>query len=117
MIGNISCFVMGCNEPVIGQFMGHKGNCGRFYCAQHSSDTLCAECAKRKALDEEMERIRQKAEQVCQEYEKSAETLYSRVSQQGALPAILTSIGAFIIGLLMDRASGTGVTATLVCLN
>lgn len=53
---NVSCAVAGCANPVIGQCTGYKGSCGRFYCAAHSTDRLCADCARRKLEDETAQR-------------------------------------------------------------
>ncbi len=49
---NISCSSPGCTNPVIGQCIGYKGSCGRYYCAPHTSERLCADCAKQKLQDE-----------------------------------------------------------------
>ena len=57
MAREIQCSVPGCTEPVVGQCTGYKSTCLRFYCAQHSSGTLCSECASQKAYDKEVQRI------------------------------------------------------------
>ena len=54
---SVSCAVPGCASPVIGQCTGYKGTCGRYYCTDHSTGTLCADCAGRKAEDERTERV------------------------------------------------------------
>jgi len=43
-MNNISCSVVDCNEPVIGQCQGYHEPCGRFYCKRHSVGKLCDEC-------------------------------------------------------------------------
>jgi len=69
---NIACSVPGCTWPVIGQCTGYKKTCQRFYCQEHSSDTLCADCAGRKTADEQTELIYQDylatAKKVSQEF-------------------------------------------------
>lgn len=76
---NIQCSVSGCNNPVIGQCTGYKGDCGKFYCAQHSSDGLCAECVAQKAHDEFVAKTFaeywQLADQVKRESEPFSEAL------------------------------------------
>lgn len=42
--GGIACYVPSCTQSVIGQCMGYNRNCGRFYCAQHSSEIICSDC-------------------------------------------------------------------------
>lgn len=67
MATNIACFVPGCKNPVIGQCQGHKGTCGRFYCAEHSVSALCADCAKAKLEDDMVEDYFNTAEQLKRE--------------------------------------------------
>ena len=55
MAGNIGCFTVGCNDPVVGQCSGYKDNCGQFYCHTHSAGKLCVECGERKAYEEKLE--------------------------------------------------------------
>lgn len=52
----VGCF-KGCGNPVVGQCSGYEGTCGQFYCAEHSSNKLCAECAERKAHDERVQAL------------------------------------------------------------
>lgn len=54
---NIACSVPKCSNPVIGQCTGYKKTCGRYYCHEHSSDTLCADCGSQKAADEHAEMV------------------------------------------------------------
>ena len=49
---NIGCSSPGCTNPVIGQCVGYKGSCGRYYCATHTSERLCPDCARQKLQDE-----------------------------------------------------------------
>lgn len=63
---NIACSAPNCTNPVIGQCTGYKKTCGKYYCREHSSDTLCFDCANKKAMDEH-------AELVYQEYLALAE--------------------------------------------
>lgn len=59
MVGNLGCFITGCNNPVIGQCSGYEGSCGQFYCHTHSIEKLCGECGGRKARDEAIHRTYQ----------------------------------------------------------
>ncbi len=52
MNGNFSCSESGCSEPIVGQCMGYKAPCGRFYCAKHSKGRLCTSCAAAEVQDE-----------------------------------------------------------------
>ena len=54
---NIACSVPKCVNPVIGQCTGYKKTCGRYYCHEHSSGTLCADCSNQKAADEHAEAV------------------------------------------------------------
>ena len=65
---NIACSAPGCTNPVIGQCTGYKRACGKYYCREHSIDTLCIECANRKSVDEQ-------AEKIYQEYLNAAEKI------------------------------------------
>ncbi|MDI6694297.1 MAG: hypothetical protein QME21_04565 [Anaerolineales bacterium] len=65
---NIACSAPGCTNPVIGQCTGYEKACGKYYCREHSIDTLCIECANRKSADEQ-------AEKIYQEYLNAAEKI------------------------------------------
>ncbi len=52
---NIACSVPSCANPVIGQCTGYQKICGKYYCREHSSDTLCFDCASQKVADENAE--------------------------------------------------------------
>ncbi len=54
---NIACSAPDCTNPVIGQCTGYKKTCGKYYCREHSTDTLCFDCSNQKAADEEAEKI------------------------------------------------------------
>ncbi|PKN91072.1 MAG: hypothetical protein CVU44_20875 [Chloroflexi bacterium HGW-Chloroflexi-6] len=73
----IACSQSGCTNPVIGQCTGHKKTCGRYYCHEHSIDTLCSDCANQKIADEKTEAeqklAKERAEAIYQEYLKLAE--------------------------------------------
>jgi hypothetical protein len=70
---NIACSTLGCTNSVIGQCTGYKKACGRYYCHEHSSSTLCGDCAKQKMADEYAELEQRQAELVYQEYLALAE--------------------------------------------
>ena len=86
---NVSCAVPGCTNPVIGQCTGYKGTCGRFYCAAHSTDRLCADCARQKLEDEI-------AQRTYEDYLHTAERLQRKL-RSAALPIVLC---AGVIGIL-----------------
>ena len=48
---NVACATQGCQNPVIGQCAGYKKKCGKFFCAEHTTDSLCRECAEQKEYD------------------------------------------------------------------
>ncbi len=91
---NVACSTSGCTNPVVGQCSGYKGNCGRFYCAKHSSDGLCPACAARKARDIEEQRM-------LAEYTQKAESIgVGRGCSSWAFifGVILVAIGCMIVG-------------------
>ena len=76
--GNISCYYLGCMNPVVGQCQGYPGHCGRFYCAEHSRSehpkgVLCLECAQRLAKDREEQERKEIQERLLQLYLDAAE--------------------------------------------
>ncbi|MBL8133509.1 MAG: hypothetical protein JNL42_16730 [Anaerolineae bacterium] len=83
MVVSGACFSPGCQNPVIGQCPGHGKTCLRFYCAAHSTDGLCSECANRKHAEQEAQRI-------YQDYLKTAEGLF--------VPGCGTQIALFSLG-------------------
>jgi len=52
---NIACSAPDCHNPVIGQCTGYKKTCGKYYCREHSTDTLCFDCSSEKAAEEHAE--------------------------------------------------------------
>jgi len=54
-VSNIACSASNCQNPVIGQCTGYKKTCGRYYCREHSTDTLCFDCSTEKAAEEQAE--------------------------------------------------------------
>ncbi len=92
---NVACAVSGCTNPIIGQCTGYKGSCGRYYCATHSSGTLCADCANRKAEEERLQ-------QVYEDYLRTAEKLRKDVSsftERGGVGLLSLVAFALPIGL------------------
>lgn len=92
---NISCSFPGCTNPVIGQCTGYQGSCGRFYCAIHSSATLCYEHAEQKRTDEI-------AEKIYNDYLETASEIYGEVRTLTTISAVI--FGA--IGILLVLAGG-----------
>lgn len=98
---SVSCAVPGCASPVIGQCTGYKGSCGRYYCAVHSTGTLCSDCAGRKAEDERIERV-------SADYLQTIKTLQREVRSAAFNQQIaLTGVGAVLAGLI-----GCGLTSS-----
>jgi hypothetical protein len=54
---NIACSAPNCANSVIGQCTGYQKTCGKYYCREHSSDTLCFDCSSQKAADENAELV------------------------------------------------------------
>ena len=92
MYPNIACSVSGCTNPVIGQCPGYKGGCGRYYCATHGSNGLCADCARRKLEDE-----------IYEDYLQTAERLRREVGWVGMPIFIGVAIVSFIFGFAIGR--------------
>ncbi len=100
---NIRCAVVGCTNPVIGQCTGYQGNCGKFYCAQHSDGTLCADCASQKAADEQALAIQQDYVQTAQRVEQEARNL--ALKTHGFLLLVIGSIVLLIISPAFGSAA------------
>jgi len=98
---NLSCSVSSCTNPVIGQCPGYKGPCGRFYCATHSHDGLCANCGELKSGDEA-------AQRTYEDYLQIAKRLPSQVARQTLqqepfkvlVPFIVLGVSALLAGVL-----------------
>ncbi len=56
-IANIACSAPDCHNPVIGQCTGYKKTCGKYYCREHSTGTLCFDCSNEKAAEEHAEAV------------------------------------------------------------
>ncbi|MBM3155420.1 MAG: hypothetical protein FJ008_08860 [Chloroflexi bacterium] len=104
---NVSCAIPNCTNPVVGQCAGYKGSCGRFYCAAHSTDRLCADCARRKSEDEI-------AQRTYEDYLHTAEQLRRELGS-AFLPIF---IGAVVVSVMLGLAisqSNFGVGLTVMC--
>lgn len=94
-MSNVACYVRDCTFPVIGQCSGYKQSCGRYYCRDHSIDTLCAECAGRKYTEEH-------ALEIYEDYSRTAKQLQDQ--QRSVVPdkpiwiAVLVGIPLGLVG-------------------
>ncbi|MBC7265099.1 MAG: hypothetical protein H5T64_12200 [Chloroflexi bacterium] len=105
MYPNIACSVSGCTDPVIGQCPGYKGSCGRYYCATHSAEKLCADCARQKLEDEI-------AQRTYEDYLQTAERLRRDLRWVG-LPIVLGALLVFgLLGLGVGQ-SDVGVAVAI----
>ena len=86
MYSNIACSVPGCTSPVIGQCPGYKGGCGRYYCAAHSTDGLCADCTRRKSEDD-----------IYDDYVHTAEQLLRKIKSETLVGLLPMVIGASVL--------------------
>jgi len=107
MTGNVACFSPGCSNPVIGQCPGYDGQCGHFYCAQHSVDKLCSECGNRKRMDEATERI-------YQDYLATAKDLYNSQRNRGLATMIALSPLIILVSQPALQAQGNSQSGTIV---
>ena len=73
--GNIGCYSAGCPNTVIGQCQGYPGQCGLFYCSEHSSGVLCLDCAHRLQVDQEEKARKETEERLFQLYLNAAENI------------------------------------------
>lgn len=102
----IACFKKGCTNAVIGQCAGYEKPCGLFYCAEHSSEKLCVDCAQKKAegtRGEERQEHEIEEEYLLEEYKIAAGNLRkerNQFSRQVELSYILPEIGLFVLFLL-----------------
>jgi hypothetical protein len=67
-VGNIACSFPNCTNPVIGQCTGYKKACGKYYCREHSTDTLCSDCASLKLAEDQ-------AQEILEDYLHTAEKI------------------------------------------
>jgi hypothetical protein len=110
---NVACSVPRCTNPVIGQCTGYKKNCGRYYCHEHSSDTLCAECTSRKITDEQAQAVLQDYLHTSEELEKEALSVFNgKTTWQKGLKvvAIIGLIGGPIIFPIFELSNSYGGT-------
>jgi pilus assembly protein TadC len=113
---NIACSTIGCLNPVIGQCTGYKKTCGKYYCHEHSSDTLCANCAKQKTEDEHAELVYQEylvlAEKVSQEpdpefkfQDKKRVKRVIRLLSTGTILLVVLIIAGIVVGNIAQEIS------------
>jgi len=103
---SIGCSFPGCTNPVIGQCTGYKGDCGRFYCATHSSGTLCYEHAEQKRTDDI-------AQQIYDDYLKTAESIHKSAGDTPAAVVVsLITLALVFLGIGVSN----GEFPTLSCL-
>ena len=108
MCPNIACSGLGCSNPVIGQCPGYKGGCGRYHCATHSTEGLCADCARQK-LEDDMESERQKLEDdIYDDYLQAAKRLGRKVNRLGSVIGIITFAPLAVVGYVAVYTLATG---------
>jgi hypothetical protein len=95
----ISCAYNKCKKPVIGQCVGYKIDCRRYYCASHSKERLCYECAERKEKEETEKYI-------YDTYLQESNKLNSQVNSSGCIPIILGIAGYFVVLYIAAMANG-----------
>jgi hypothetical protein len=127
---SIACSAQGCHNPVIGQCTGYMGECRRYYCREHSTGTLCADCVSHKSADEH-------AQAVYQEYLALSEKVFREPISfpkfqfrgrnlikvgggsfvLGAILFISFIIIGYLIGLLIaNQNQQTQSTISIICL-
>ena len=117
ILGNIGCYVTGCTNYVIGQCQGYPGQCGRFYCADHSSDIFCLECAHRLAVDQEEKARKEIEEQLFHLYLYAAESVprvnwFYVIIGMPFLALLFSCGGSLIIGV--DPLSDSPIPVAMV---
>lgn len=68
---NIKCFTSNCLNPVIGQCIGYKKACLKFYCEDHSIQNLCKDCAQKKGEELILMKYIKTAEGIEEEFAKA----------------------------------------------
>jgi len=98
---NVACSYPNCQNPVIGQCAGFEKSCGRYYCAVHSEDRLCFECAieKNEAL-------------VQAEYARIAQDVTKRAARSLWKEGLL-AIGVIFFVIFLGINGGDSVTNVL----
>ncbi len=122
MAMNIACAYPNCTNPVIGQCVGYKEQCGRYYCVQHSDGKLCIECATRKTGSEKAQIARQENTDIVRKVQADAlrATLDRRLLVASSL-FVLMFVAGFILaeGFKMQALGGVlllgGVVGLMVC--
>jgi hypothetical protein len=79
---NIACYQPDCAAPVIGQCAGYNKSCGRYYCREHSLDTLCGDCSQQKKFDEQIEQEQNAAKEQADAIYKEYLALAEKVSKE-----------------------------------
>ncbi len=95
---NVKCSAPSCLNPVIGQCTGYKRGCGRFYCAAHSHNGLCMDCAALLSED-----------QLIEDYVKSCQNVEKKVQRvilKTGLGFILAMLGLYFASQLMFTTFG-----------
>jgi hypothetical protein len=114
---NIACSIPGCTNPVIGQCTGYKKNCGKYYCHEHSLDTLCAECASRKLTDDHAQEVYQDYLRTSEQIEQEALSVFNGkvVYKKGIKVAALVGLigGPILLPIIASQGfAGTGAVLT-----
>jgi hypothetical protein len=117
-ISNIACSVSGCTNPVIGQCIGYKENCGRFYCATHSKDKFCSEYSARKSRDDQIDEYIRTAKRIEKDADRESWNPMIIVLMTGGIILMLiavagwesselnTRIITFVAGMILVAISG-----------
>ena len=102
MLANVACSVPNCKNPVIGQCTGYQDECRKYYCALHSSDTLCYQCAEQKFSDEEAERRKQDYLDTIQTIQRQARSMAWKDENVKWIGGISLAIG--LLGILVQNS-------------
>ncbi len=89
--GSKACFVVGCQEPVVG-----RCECGRDYCARHASGGLCLRCMGQQVL-------RNTAERACETYLALAKTVAPRGLGWSLLVAVIVASVPAVLSIVMQN--------------
>ncbi|MBW8011570.1 MAG: hypothetical protein FVQ83_10080 [Chloroflexi bacterium] len=112
---NIACSAPGCTNSVIGQCTGYDANCGRYYCREHSLDTLCYECANKNQVQIVYQDYLDTAEGLEIEARKAIDT--KAIFKKGArISAIIGLVTGPIFASFIGRMEGGFGYAQLFCI-
>lgn len=112
MMQNIACSAPECTNAVIGQCAGYGTPCGRFYCANHSKDGLCEECAEKKKQADLIKEENELLQHIFDDYVQAAERI-PRMGCGNWIGALVVMLIVVLVFSAVDIGFVTGIGVVL----